>query len=143
MVKPHAFWVVGLSVAIGVSASLLSLQAGVQACPSSDRASSSLFRPSDAPDDLPGEVGRPSDLRRQFAVGAMEFAGFGAIVGLFAIAILYQLRQQDELSTDAASLGNRLGLEHPRLEHPELVWTAVPKEALPLAALNPEIVLLR
>jgi len=60
--------------------------------------------------------------------GYAEFAGFGAVVGLFAIALHYKAR----CSRDAIASEPEVSL-HPQFEHPELMLISIPKEALPLS----------
>lgn len=130
-----------VSVAIATSAIAISFLLGsaahVQACPLTDGfVSSEAIRQPDAANDASVMTRLPSDSQRQPS-GYAELAGFGAVVGLFAIALLYKARR----SRDAIASGAELNL-HPQLEHPELTLISIPKEALPLV-LAAEAVLVR
>jgi hypothetical protein len=71
------------------------------------------------------DAGLTSD-SQQLNVTNAEVAGFAAIVGLFAIAILYKARHARKLAPGEADLWH----QDPFLEHPEMVLALVPQEAL-------------
>jgi len=102
-------------VAVGV---VLGSAVNVQACPFTDGFAS------------PGNAirqARPTNNSKPSS-GYAEFAGFGAVVGLFAIALHSKARR----SRDAIASEPEVSL-HPQLEHPELMLISIPKEALPLS----------
>lgn len=64
--------------------------------------------------------------KRQSPLDAWEVAGFGAVAGLFAIALLYKTRYaHDPVPGEADPLS-----QCPHLQHPEMILAVVPKEAL-------------
>ncbi|MBW4473417.1 MAG: hypothetical protein KME45_24030 [Stenomitos rutilans HA7619-LM2] len=80
------------------------------------------------------EVDFASDFKWQSITNA-ELAGFGAIAGLFTVAIFYRVRHNRRLPPSEAALWSK----HPFLEHPELVLALVPQEAW-LSAFEAEFV---
>lgn len=65
------------------------------------------------------------DSKQQTLLDYGDVASFGAVVGLFAIAIRYKTRYA-HTAPDAVDVLSK----HPQLEHPEMILTIVPKEAL-------------
>lgn len=76
--------------------------------------------------------------KRESPLDAWEVAGFGAVAGLFAIAIFYRARHIRSVAYHESDLMNK----HPHLEHPELTLTVVPQEALS-STFDPDILVAR
>lgn len=114
------------SVAIATSRLIYGSSIAAQACPLTDgNTNLSQTIRMDGNDRL-GIANRPSDSKRQ-SLDYMGIAGFGAVAGLFAIALLFKLRRSRMAAPAEAEFLNR----HPQFEHPELVLTLIPQEALP------------
>lgn len=64
--------------------------------------------------------------------------GIGAVAGLLAIGIVYKIR-----SDRRAAATDEIWLIHPELEHPELLITSVPREALSNLATDRDTVMSR
>ncbi|XGV99236.1 MAG: hypothetical protein ACAF41_09910 [Leptolyngbya sp. BL-A-14] len=63
---------------------------------------------------------------KRLNVTEAEVAGLGAVIGLFVLAILYRVRQAYRLEPTEVALLSK----YPFLEHPEMMLTLVPQEAL-------------
>jgi hypothetical protein len=112
-------------VAVGV---MLGSAVDVQACPFTDgfAGPSNAIRQANSGSGLSIGI-RPTNDSKPSS-GYAEFAGFGAVVGLFAIA----LHSKACRSRDAIASEPEVSL-HPQFEHPELMLISIPKEALPLS----------
>lgn len=129
MTRFHLPLSVVMFVSIATMTLLLESSFTAQAC---------LSRNGDAPLESnlnpPNAFTHPSDessghSKRQLLLDFREVAGFGAVVGLLAIAILYRARHICSVAPGEADLMS----QYPHLEHPEMILAIVPQEALPTA----------
>lgn len=63
---------------------------------------------------------------KRLKVTEAEVAGLGAVIGLFVLAIFYKVRHAHKIAPAEVALLSR----YPFLEHPEMMLTLVPQEAL-------------
>jgi hypothetical protein len=82
--------------------------------------------------------GTSGDSKRQSLLDAWEIAGFGAVAGLFAIALLCKVRYARAVAPGEADLLSR----YPHLEHPEMALAIVPREALS-STFDPDMLVVR
>jgi hypothetical protein len=114
-----------LSVTIATMALLLGETMAAQACPfqnSSMPLGSNLSQPSalSKPSTLASD-----DSKQWWSLDYSEAAGFGAVVGLFAIALFFKARYGRAVAPDDVDFLSK----HPQLEHPEMLLSTVPQEA--------------
>lgn len=138
-------WVVILSTAIA-SGSVLGSMLTAEACPYRNSGLDSPSRQSDWNPNgaarFPGDSENRTDGNNLIAsskpspINTAGVLGFGAIASLFAVGLVYKIRQ---FGSTAATSDVLL---HPEFEHPELTLTSIPREALPTLN-NSELVLTR